>query len=292
MTSDWEMYRASADVAVTGVERLGLWPIFPFYEVSEAEDDTFAVAPRNVPNDHPMVHGAVRDQRRVTYPPSREKAVKFVNTPRYYAPLEEHPDLFARFARLGDQTRIPVSTWLEWLHEYGVLGIRDLQSGRNDIEEAYSDFVHEVLLADRTLRLFEAATNPEGPNVEIIQELRPEGNNGLASSDPEELERVTLYEVRNTVKQKVQADCYWDLLTRDSSWRGKSRSPLARKWVFRSLLGSLWLQFMWLVTFDDLRFCAAPRCITHISPYARPDKTTCSPRCRKSLERSRKSGRS
>jgi hypothetical protein len=273
---------------VTKAERLGLWPVFPFYEVREASDDIFVVAPRNVPEEYARGHGGASVRRRVTYSPSNEKAIMYPNAPHYYAPLEDHPDLFARFARLGDQEHIPPPTWLEWLREYGVLGIRDLPGGRNDIEEAHSDFVREVRLANRTLRLFEAATDPEGPDVESIVRLRSGANDRHAGSDPEGLESAARHEVSNTIERKVHAECYRAFLVRGSGWRKKRVSPLVEKWVFRSLLGALWIEFGWLTNYDRLRYCRAPDCHEHISPS---DKVTCSDQCRQRLSRTLRKGR-
>jgi hypothetical protein len=205
--------------------------------------------------------------------------------------MEDHPDLFARFAKLGDREDIPASSWLEWVREYGVLGIRDLPGGRNEIEETHSDFVREVRLANRTLRLFEAATAPEGPDVESIERLRFGANDRHAYSGPEALELATRLEVSDIMRKKVNAECYRAFLVRGSSWRKRKVSPLVEKWVFQSLLGALWLQFNWLTKFDSLRYCRAPDCHHHISPFDRSDKMTCDDRCRQSLSRSRSNGR-
>jgi hypothetical protein len=171
-----------------------------------------------------------------------------------------------------------------------VLGLRDLPGGRNDIEEAHSDFVREVRLAHRTLRLFEAATDPEGPDGESVQRFRFGPNNQHAGSDPNALELAALHEVSDILRTKVYAECYRSFLVRNSSWRKKRVSPLVEKWVFRSLLGALWLQFIWLTNFNRLRYCRAPDCHHHVSPYAQPNKITCSDRCRQRLSRSRRNG--
>jgi hypothetical protein len=47
-----------------------------------------------------------------------------LNVAKYYMPLKEHPDLFEQFARLPEQVEIDHETWLGWLHQYGVLGVR------------------------------------------------------------------------------------------------------------------------------------------------------------------------
>jgi hypothetical protein len=163
--------------------------------------------------------------------------------------------------------------------------MRDIAGGRNDIEETHSEFVWEVRLAHRTLRLFEAATDPDGPDVESILRLRFGTHGRRAGSEPEALESVARREVSDVIERKVYEECYRAFLVRDSSWRKKRLSPLVEKWVFRSLLGALWLQFNWLTNFDHLRYCRAPDCHGHISPFARPDKITCSDRCRQKRSR-------
>jgi hypothetical protein len=296
MKGEEEAYSAAADVAVTNEERLGLWPVYPFYEIREAIGDTYVVVPRNVPNEHARRLSLALVRRRVNHSSveegdaaSQETIVSYPNNPRYYAPLDDHPDLFQRFARLGNQEHISTSTWLKWLHEFGVLGLRDLPGGRNDTEESRSDFAREARLANRTMKLFGAAANPDGPDIETIHELKSEVSE--ESIDAEELGRSILFEVKDTIRQKVQAECYWNLLLRDGSWRKKRKSPLAEKWAFRSLLGALWLQLMWLTISDDLRFCKAPGCNHPISPYDRPDRVTCSDRCRQRLSRSLRNAR-
>jgi hypothetical protein len=162
---------------------------------------------------------------------------------------------------------------------------------RNDIEEAHSNFVREARLANPTLRLFEAATNLKGPNVESIQRLRFGANSRQAGSDLNAVERAALDEVSDIIEIKVYAECYRAFLTRNSGWRKKPVSPLVEKWVFRSLVGALWLQFNWLTNFGRLRYCRAPDCHEHISPYAQPNKITCGDQCRQRLSRSLRNGR-
>ncbi len=65
-------------------------------------------------------------------------------------------------------------------------------------------------------------------------------------------------------------------------------TPFSREWGFASLLGAMYLQVEWLAIMDGLRYCQAPGCNRHLSPYARTNKVTCSPRCRKRHERDRK----
>ena len=177
---------------------------------------------------------------------------------------------------------------MRWLHEYGVLGVMASRMGRyqrNETTDSFSRFVHEALLANRALKLFEAVTaDQDGPDVETISKLLPED----VDNDPDQAEQAALYAIQAMVEQKVHAECYEQLKPRDEGgWRKKTMSPFAREWGFSSLLGAMWLQFSWLVTMDGLRYCAAPGCNRHISPHARSDMKTCGATCRK--RKSRKS---
>ena len=108
------------------------------------------------------------------------------------------------------------------------------------------------------------------------------------SNQPDQIEQAALCAVRDTIEQRIHAGCYQRLVLRDTDgWRKKNMSPLAREWGFNSLLGAIWLQFEWLVTMDGLRYCKAPGCNHHTSPYASPAKKTCDATCRKSLQRSK-----
>jgi hypothetical protein len=299
-----EVYSEAASRAVTLHERLGRWTVYPYYEV-RGEREGYAVAPRNVPAERVRRVGSERGRgvyvaeavyspandphpegwRRVRYSP-KVAAKRFLNVGDWYWPLRDHPDLFARFARLGDEGEIGREEWLRWLHEYGVLGVMPIRTGRyqrNETTDSFSRFVHEALLANRALKLFEAITaDQSGSDVETISQLLPED----VGDDPDQAERAALWAIQDVVKQKVHSECYEHLKPRDDgAWRKRNMSPFAREWGFSSLLGAMWLQFSWLVSMDGLRYCQAPNCNNFISPYARPDKDTCSDRCRKAKSR-------
>jgi hypothetical protein len=301
-----EVYEEAADRNVTPHERLGRWTVFPYYEVCEGRGG-YAVAPRNVPEERVRkvwsergrgvyvavpVYAPANDPDpdgppRVRYSPKGE-AKRFLNVGDLYLPLKAHPDLFARFARLADEGEIGREAWLAWLHTYGVLGVMPSRTGRyqrNETTDSFTRFVHEALLANRALRLFEAVTaDQDAPDVETISKLLPED----VGDGPEQVERAALWAIRDMVEQKVHAECHELLKPRDTGvWRKKSLSPFAGEWGFNSLLGAMWLQFSWLVKMDGLRYCAVPGCNNHISPHDRGDRKTCGDRCRK--RKSRKS---
>jgi hypothetical protein len=281
-----EVYSEAASRAVTLHERLGLWPVFGYYRIQEMGEDATAVADRTVPRDVKL-KDSQRDTRDFNIrPDGRERRIRRRNIGEPYMPLKRNPDLFDEFARLADRGEIGREEWLRWLHEYGVLGVMPSRTGRyqrNETTDSFSRFVHEALLANRTLKLFEAVTaDQSGSDVETISQLLPED----VGDDPDQAERVALWAIQDVVKQKVHSECYEHLKPRDDgAWRKRNMSPFAREWGFSSLSGAMWLQFSWLVSMDGLRYCQAPNCNNHISPYARSDKDTCTDRCRKAKSR-------
>jgi hypothetical protein len=283
-----EVYTEAASRAVTLHERLGLWPVLGYYRVQETGRDAIAVADRTVPRDVKVGRSQLDTRSFDIRSDGRERRIRRRNIGEYYMPLKDHPDLFARFARLGDDGEIGREAWLAWLHEYGVLGVLPDRTGpyqRNGTTDSFSRFVQEALLANRTLKLFEAVTaDQNAPDFETIRDLLPE----VRGDEPDQVEIAALQTIRDTVEQKIHAECHDLLKLRDTGvWRKKNMSPFAREWGCNSLLGAMWLQFSWLVSMDGLRYCEMPGCNRHISPYARSDKTTCGARCRK--RKSRKS---
>jgi hypothetical protein len=164
---------------------------------------------------------------------------------------------------------------------------------QNTTTDKFSRFVQEAVRANQTLRLFEAVMDSDGPDAEAIRELLPEEYGGRVGGEPGELERAALWAIQDTVEQKIHADCIPRLVAQDT-WtrRKKNMSLLAREWGFSSLLGAMWLQFMWLATADGLRRCKNPKCKRIIPSYRRPDAETCGAKCRKAYERSQKRRRS
>jgi hypothetical protein len=269
-------------------ERLGLWPVFGYYRVQEGRDgDAIAVADRIVPaNAKPSRREKDPITVDLTGPDGGRLRLRRYNPANYYMPLKDCPDLFVRFARLGDRGEIGRQTWREWLGEYGVLGVLPASTGpyqRDQVTDSYHTFVREALLAYRTLRIFEAVNRPDGPDTETIRELLPEEYGRHAGNEPDQMERAALRAVEATLEEKVRADCYDRPIPRESRvWRKNRLSPFTRRWEFTSLVGAMWLQFKWLVWTDDLRYCATG-CGHHLPINSRIDKKTCSDRCRKRL---------
>ena len=120
---------------------------------------------------------------------------------------------------------------------------------------------------------------PGGPHVERISELLPEEHRGYAGLGPEERKQAAFFAVQDAVEQKVHADCRLRLIPRLDKDEGRKTQPgpFLPEWGFDSLLGAMWLQFLWLVTMNGTRYCTAPGCSNPTSAYDRPDRLPCSP---------------
>jgi hypothetical protein len=96
----------------------------------------------------------------------------------------------------------------------------------------------------RRLRLFEAAKNPDGPDVRKLQRL------GALGKTPEERKAVALDEVYRTVDKYLKRETYV------RSYR-HGDGTASRGFGFRSLLGALFLQLSDLVNAPQghVRFC-------------------------------------
>jgi hypothetical protein len=134
---------------------------------------------------------------------------------------------------------------LSWTKEYGVLGLTprrkpgsvggDPRGGEGDTVRR---FTYEAWAASATLRLYEAATAPEGPKLDVILRQVPylEGIRG-----PETIRKEALESVLRQVQIRLERHSYMQIYKVNGKWE--------RGYRFHSLLGALWLQMSWL--FDD-----------------------------------------
>lgn len=218
----------------------------------------------------------------------------------YYRPLVGRPDLFLRFARLnlempgsitwsdslagyprvfgeynysGLATEKNAESVLEWARDNGVLGLtpgnpprrggEPLRHGGNPMGgegDLVWRFVVESYIAGRTLRLYEAATDPRRVDIEAIRGfigLTPLGEESPAFARTQALEVVA-----RIVEKMVTDRCHPTLRQRDDG--------IVRGWGFNDLLGAMWLQMMWLVTADSGRRCHRPEC-NRVITIERPD---------------------
>src|SRR5215211_3393671 len=104
---------------------------------------------------------------------------EFFNTAESsYSPLAL-PGLFLEFAGLADAGEITLDVMMDWVQRYGVLGLEGREARGLDPQgfahlrggpmDNLSSFDFEARRANAVLRLYEAATYPEGPNVERIR---------------------------------------------------------------------------------------------------------------------------
>jgi hypothetical protein len=233
----------AASKAAIKDERADIWLVYPHYKPSHPEGEAYAVASF----------------------PARAKRRKQV---RAYAPLADTPDLFLKFARLADQ-EITRDVWLGWLHRYGVLGLERYGKSYNRAwmegggSEKFSRFREEAQTANGVLRLYEAATAPDGPDVAVIAEFIPERRRLYHTQTAEWAWWWALQEVGEAVQKKLMTECFPQLyLWKDGNF--------ARAWGFGSLLGAMYLQMKFLMTSSETRRCKARDC-ERIIIYRQPE---------------------
>jgi hypothetical protein len=218
----------------------------------------------------------------------------------YYRPLVDHPDLFLKFARLkldipgtiywsesltgypfvfGEydymklETERNVKVALDWADGNGVLGLTSgepprrggepLRSGGSPMggeEDKIWRFVVESYIAGRTLRLYEAATDPERVDIDAIR--GPVGLTPFGGESSEFARERALDVVARSVEKMVTSRCH-PILRRKAD-------GIVQGWGFKDLLGAMWLQMMWLVSADSGRRCEGPECNKAIA-IERPD---------------------
>jgi hypothetical protein len=246
------------------------------------------------------------------------------NEPERYVPLDFH-DLFLEFANLAEDRQITLEVVLEWVELYGVLGLQrtsvnGMGNPRGGPAESVSDFAYFAEEANMVLRLYEATTAPEGPDHEYlrkhirapeiasIQSLlavmkvryeKDDAGEEVASVEqkalskptrdvidqilmnrvsPEPLKRAALDYVAETVHLRVTGECYPRLYRqRDGTFR--------RGWGFKSLLGAMWLQMMWLMSAseEDIHLC--PWCRKTVTFEPSPEQPEIDPGLKKNARK-------
>jgi hypothetical protein len=165
--------------------------------------------------------------------------------------------LFLEFAELAEGGEITRDDWLDWTERWGVLGagwregpVNLYRGGRR---EKFSIFKREAELANRVLRLYEAATAEDGPDVPRIRELLELDDDTPGSA--EEAQEWALYEVARTVQRQLIGECFPRLYgLKDHRF---VHSPSG----FGSLVGAMYLQMMYLMTATGKKKrCGGPGC--------------------------------
>jgi hypothetical protein len=243
------------------------WLVYPKYEIGEHEGYKYVYAPMTEPAK--QLHGRMRYR-----PLSRPTAALFLEFARW--PEKEGMDR----KPLGSERNEAAA--LEWVEIYGVLGLssshgftvfdeaagavkhslgvaairpRTRNEGYGGFEETVEAFAREGWLANMTLRLYEAATNPESPDVDSIAAYMPNQKDRfmdhlpttqeLHSKTPEAARQWALTVVEEIVEDRTRRSI-WPIPVRHHS-EGGGYAGHKQGWAFDSLLGAVWLQMMWLM---------------------------------------------
>lgn len=234
----------AAGKAVTGELRRGWWLAWPEYEPRERDGVRYieAVGPDRIDEDD------------------------------LYRPLVDFGGLFLEFARLADDERLsrePEAVVLGWAHARGTLGLTTVKhhgrlgtSTRGGVEDSVVAFANEARAANSVLRLYQAATDPNGVDVEAIRNSFPRKYQNLFAGTPHEARTNALHRIADTVANRVAGACYPTAYEQpDRTWK--------QGYDFTNLLGAMWLQMLWLLTADDVRYCEYPKC-NKVLDYEQP----------------------
>jgi hypothetical protein len=115
------------------------------------------------------------------------------------------------------------------------------------------------------LKLYEAASNPEGPDVDHIKQFGEargitfEDSSGQHPLNAGAFRQGALYMVRARVRRMLRRECYIELdLTKDGAF--------GLSFGHHSLLGAMYLQLAFLMrNTTATRYCRAPKCNKIIS---------------------------
>ena len=257
----------------------GKWPVYKDFEKVE-EDGRLYIYAR-------------------LYPPERpEKAVVQVGQPdlnldRKYSPLRDVPDLILRFVSLISRKPIPkeemLERMLEWVKTYGVLGShartmgliddnpRTLDySAQPDRIQSLSEFWSALNEAALCVGLYQAATanSGRGDADELVNLLNEQDRTYLLNGQERRDKMLAqqrewaLMRAQMIVHAHITSTCYPVLSrqlqrTTDNTYE---TSGFFQGWGFRSLLGAMYLQMMWLMTAtSNVKRCEGPGCINIIT---------------------------
>lgn len=294
-------FQMAADEAVNSNQRRLVWGVFDRYEVQELDGstDSYFYAPIDLPagrRPHDLlINPYLRD------PFMEDQGLTM------YSPLNI-PGLFLEFAGLEEDPGLDdelhsdnnKAVALDWISAWGVLGLtpkgfdsltkRIHQGGKDD---SLSSFVEQAAFANATLRLYEAATAPEGPDIDFIQRGMPEDRWDYYTQNPTEARNWALKRVAKVVELTLEEYCF-------PTFHIQEDGQVALGWGFRNLLGAMWIQMMWLLaSTGKARRCARPGCTRIITVESgqppvepglkknprgkyktRSDKKFCTPLCR------------
>ncbi len=236
---------------------------------------------------------------------------------RTYYPVEDAPDLFLKFARLyrggGDRyvDSLFVSSILDWVHKYGLLGY-DKYYYLGGPEETINNYSGSAYWAAGILAMYEAALNGDeeaakGAVLEeflsvdpLVPEFKRIGEQRFAAHKAEWIEDrwngnylgYALTAAMELVAFTVREECFPTLHPID---RVSDPSKISAGWGFKNLYGAMYLQMYWLMAAGgDVTRCEyCGRIISLARPHPegrkrRQDKRFCDDACRQAHHRSKK----
>lgn len=183
-----------------------------------------------------------------------------------YEPLASFPGLFLEFARLPEAGGLDwepansdknAQVALDWAQSRGVLGLTPTKhAGRVEVStlggngDTVEAFAREAWIAYDTLMLYEATTNPDGPDVETISRtfVPPRG----VAATPEMLQERALIAVASRIAEYTSRYCY------QTPYMLSGERMIGYDFV--NLLGAMWWQMLWLWGEDEPRRCRNPKC--------------------------------
>jgi hypothetical protein len=133
------------------------------------------------------------------------------------------------------------------------------------LKDTVTRFVIEAMAANSILRLYEAATATKRPKLDIIRSYMPEDLRE-ALEPPRWYREWALTKIWATVDHMVRDHCH------PMSYR-RGDGAFMMGWGFRSLLGAMWLQMLWLLTApeEDVRRC---RWCDRVIDFEQPEQPT------------------
>ena len=212
---------------------------------------------------------------------------KPLGKPREYNPLQAR-GLFLEFAEIAEGGEITHDDWLDWTRRWGVLGIDwrewPVDMHRGGPRERFSVFKGEAQIVNWVLRLYEAATAADGPDVQRIGQLL-ELDDDDTDGSAEEMKGLALYEAKTMVQRRLIGECFPRLYLQSDLTIVHSPSG------FGSLVGAMYLQMMWLITATGkIKRCAGPECdrIIYFDTSELPDDPEARGRAVRGVYKSRK----
>lgn len=237
----------------------------------------------------------------------------------HYAPLRT-PELVVELADMADREITPHAV-LEWAQIYGILGlpeedVLEVQDGpmswrvagesRRENVARFAEAAGEI---GACLRMYEAATADEGPDLEELSPAMEALPEVVVRPYPGRVgeERIWLLRtVAEMIQMRLEEHCFLQLTNGAVSGIPLGRFSFGP--AFKNLLGAAWIQMAWLLSSDDVKRCRLPDCARVIwfepgEPAAgvernlrgkyktRSDKRYCSVNCRVKYNQRKKAGR-